>query len=237
MTCREVRGLAPLFLSGEMRGEARQRVAAHLAECPGCEREFEQQALVDARVARAVSRESPDTARIEQAVRRHIAYEPSRRRWMAAAVIAALAGSYGLWRLVTPPEWCADAARDHRVEVVQRQPRRWRSDTAEIGTVAAQNGLTLEQAASLAANGYRLERAKICGIDGQRMLHLVFTDGTRSYSVYVRPHPSAGAGVRVVRRGAEQVAGFETGRFQAIVVTDGPEAECEALARQAALRL
>jgi anti-sigma factor RsiW len=225
-----------------MHGEMSQRFAAHLAACPGCAREIEEQALVDERLAAVLLRESPDTTRIEQAVRRHVSASQSRRRWilkgaMAAGVMAAIAGSYGLWRLTSAPRWYADAARDHRAEVVDRQPRRWRTGAGEIEILAAQNGLSFAQASGMAPAGYWLEHAKTCGIDGRRMLHLVFTNGTREYSLYVGPHQSATEGVRTVRSNSQQVAGFETGRFRALVVTDGEAAECTDLARLAAERL
>ena len=242
MNCRELRSLTPLYLSGEMDGETRGRFAAHLAACPACGREIEEQALVDERLAKALLGESPDTTRIERAVRRRIAGVQSRRRWMArgaiaASALAAITGTYGLWRLTSAPRWYADAARDHRAEVVDRQPRRWRSGAAEIETLAEQNGLSFAQASGLAPEGYWLEHAKTCGIDGQRMLHLVFTNGTQEYSIYVGPHRSGTEGVRMARRNSEQVAGFETGRFRALVVTDGEAAECDKLARLAAERL
>jgi len=212
-----------------MDDEARQRFAAHLAACPECELEIEGLAAV-------LLREAPDTSRVEEAVRRRMAASRSRRRWaLAAGVLVAMVGSYE-W-LAWAPRRYVDAARDHRAEVVERQPRRWRSGAAEIEVLAAGNGLTLAEAAGLAPEGYRLEHAKICGIDGQRMLHLVFTNGTREYSIYVSPDRSAQEGVRRVERDAEQVAGFETGRFRALVVTVGPAAECEELARLAAGRL
>ena len=242
MNCREARSLMPLYLSGESEGEVRPSFAAHLAACRVCEREIEGQALLDERLAGALSREQPDTARIERFVRRHMSASRSRRRWirwgaMAASAIVAIAGTYALLRRATAPPWYADAARDHRAEVVDNQPRRWRSGEAEIDILAAQNGLSVAQVSALAPAGYSLEHAKTCGIGGQRMLHLVFTNGTRKYSIYVRPHRSAEETVRIVQRSPEQVAGFETGRFSALVVTSGDAAECEELARLVAGRL
>lgn len=243
MTCRDVRNLAPLYLSGEIDDETRHRFATHLAACPACGREIDEQALVDQRLAEALLREAPDTARIERLVRRHVSASQSRRRWIlrgaaAASVMAALAGSYGLWRLASPPRWYADAAHDHLAEVVDRQPRRWRSSPGEIESLAAQNGLSFAQVSGMALAGYRLEHAKTCGIDGRRMLHLVFTDGAREYSIYLGSHRQGAAEeVRTVRSNSLQVAGFDTGRVRALVVTDGEAAECGELAHFAARRL
>jgi hypothetical protein len=191
---------------------------------------------LDARLLKALSQETLDTTRIEQRVRHEISSTRWKRRLLiAAGLITVFAVSYGWVRHV--PKLYADAARDHQVEVVNQQPRRWRLGAADIETVTAPSGLSFAQAAALAPAGYSLERAKNCGLDGQRMLHLVFTNGAQKYSVYVRPHQSAKAGVRVLRQSTEEVAGFETGRFQAVVVTAGSASECQGLARLAASRL
>jgi len=238
MSCDEVREQAPLYLSGELAGAERARFAAHLAACTACELEIEAQGQLDARLAGALRGEVPDTTRIEAQVRREI----SRRRWVpagaiAAGLVVAAAGIYGLTRPSPAPAWYADAARDHRVEVTEGQPRRWRTDAAEIDKVAAQGGLSLAQSQDLAAPGYALERAKICGLSGERMLHLVFSNGARRYSVFVGQHAGARTGVRQVQSGSEEVAGFETGRLRAAVVTAGAASECGELARIAASKL
>ena len=69
------------------------------------------------------------------------------------------------------------------------------------------------------------------------MLHLVFTNGTREYSIYVEPHPGETTGLRTARSNSQQVAGVETPRFRVLVVTNGPAAQCIELARLAAARL
>ncbi len=241
MTCQEARDGAPLYLSAEMSGAEREQFAAHLAACPACAREMETQSQVDLRVAAAFGGELPDATRIEERVLREISRADSRRNWMTGGAIAAgllaAAGAYGLLRQAPAPPWYTDAARDHRVEVMEGQPRRWRSDAAEIDKVSALSGLTYVQAASLAAPGYALERAKICALHGERMLHLVFSDGARRYSVYVGAHQGAKEPVRSARSGPEQVAGFDTGRLRAVVVTDGSAVECDQLARVVAARL
>lgn len=242
MTCREVRNLSPLYLSGEMGAEERKHFSKHLAACVACEQEIEQYAQVDERLAASMGSELPDAARIEDAVRRNIAAERSRRRFVAAGAIAAsvalaIVGTFAFLHLTTPPRMFADAAEDHHTEVVEKQPRRWRSSAPEIEGLAQQIGLSRAQAASLAPQGYSLELAKNCAIDGQRMLHLVFTNGVRKYSVFVRPQHSAPRQVRIYRSNSEQVASLDTAQFRAIVVTEGPRAECRELAGVAAAHL
>ena len=232
---------APLYWSGELERAERERFAAHVEACPQCEQELDAQAQVDTRLAAAVGGELPDAGSVQSRVRREIGRSVWRRRWIATGAIAAgllvaFAGVTALRRPVPAPRWYADAARDHRVEVVQGEPRRWRRDAGEIAALATQTRLTYEQVAGLAASGYSLERAKFCGLGGQRMLHLVFSDGSRRYSVYVGLHLGQDQ-VGEERTGSEQVAGFATDRVRGVVVMAGTSADCAALARAVAARL
>jgi anti-sigma factor RsiW len=243
MTCEEIRNRAPLYLSGEMPAEERALFHRHLAGCAVCEQEIETQSAMDARIARALGSVMPDASRVERRVRAQMAAERRQHRWLgigavAAVLLLAAIGAAYLVRPATPaPRWFADAALDHHDEVVEGQRRRWRTDPPEVEKVTLQTGLSVSQAAGLAAPGYSLERAKMCGIDGQRMLHLVFSDGRNRYSLFVSQHQSAQESVRVERRGAEQVAGFETGRYRAAVVSGVAAGDCAKLARIAESRL
>lgn len=232
MNCREIGELAPLYLSGEMGQSDRDLFRAHLAQCMSCASELERQAALDARVREAL--ELPDAALVTRAVRGHIA---RKRIWRVAAVAAAILIAFvASWELRPKPvaRLYADAALDHRLEVMEHQPRRWRSDPAEIERLAAR--YQLHDAAALAPEGYRLEHAKMCGIDGKPALHLVYTNGNREYSVFVRAR-SEDSVPAAVRIGAEQLASIRTDRLEAIVVSAGTSAECSELARSASLGL
>ncbi len=239
MNCQEVRTLAPLYLSGELTGSGRELFAGHLSGCPECSREIEAQLDLDAQLAGAFSGSDADCQRVEERFRAQLARERAGRRWWYGAAIAAslligvTAGAIWLEPAAPTPPWFSDAARDHRVEVMEKQPRRWRSTDDELEALAAMHGLSHAQISALAPAGYRLERAKNCGINGQRSLHLVFGNGEREYSLYLSKHETA-TPLRVVRSNAESVAGFETGRYRAAVVTAGPQTECESIARFAA---
>jgi anti-sigma factor RsiW len=240
--CAGIRMRAPLYLSGEMEVEERDAFAAHIAKCSTCAERIAEDRNLDGTLRSALGGFAPDTGRLEQTLQREISVDRRRRHqaWAGAiaATVALLAGGAFAWaRWTRPPQWYTDAALDHRIEMIERQPRRWRSSDSELAGLAAQNGLQLGQLTALAAAGYRLERAKICSIDGSRMLHLVFSNGTRRYSIFVSPHLGPAETVRTIRRGAEQVAGFETGHFRGLVVSDGSAAECAALAHAAERRL
>jgi hypothetical protein len=149
-------------------------------------------------------------------------------RWAVAAAI--LIGAVMGYRALRPPRVLLDAALDHRREVVDHQPRRWRSDPAEIEKLAARSQLR----GALAPAGYRLEHAKMCGIGGKPALHLVYTNGSREFSMFVRARTGEDQKARARSVDGEQVGTFETDRFEAIAVTDGSSAECSQFVRLAA---
>lgn len=230
MNCREIEEIAPLYLSGELEEDQRVRVRAHLAQCRSCAVEMDRQVALDARVLDAVS-DMPDATAVERSVRRRIARE---RVWRFAGVAAALVLAaflgYRAWRPAPVSRLYVDAALDHRLEVMEHQPRRWRTDPAEIDKLAARYELT--NLAALAPQGYRLEHAKMCGLDGKPALHLVYTNGSQEYSVYVRARTGGGKMLREVSVGSEHLAGFATDRLEA-VVAGGSSGECREFARVA----
>jgi len=230
MNCSRIEELAPLFLSGEIDAELHAAIRVHAARCPECALHLEQQAWVDDQLRDALATPPPDTTALDRAIWRRID-TPSPRRWLipaaAAAVLVLSAASWFLPIRPAPPRIYTDAARDHHREVVDRQPRRWRSTAAEIDAVAARQGFSAAEALALAPAGYRLEHAKICGLAGKPVLHLVYTDGAREFSLYLL---HAQAGRQAVEVGAENIESFEGSRFTALAVTDASAAECRQFA-------
>lgn len=228
MNCKEIEELAPLYLSGEMEEDRQVRFHTHLAECRSCAQQMEQQAAMDTRLRKALCAGLPDAGVLERSVSREIARERA-GQWMLVAIAAMLLiGTFWGYRMLRPERLYRDAALDHRQEVVEHQPRHWRTDPAEIGTLAARYDLA--DVAALSPAGYRLEHAKMCGIDGRPALHLVYTNGAQEVSVFVRQ----GGGSEPIRAqsvGSERLARFRTARHEAVVVTAGSSGECLQFAR------
>jgi hypothetical protein len=147
--------------------------------------------------------------------------------WIAAAasVAVVLLG----YSLVRPSRLYRDAARDHRLEVIEQQPRHWRTDPAAIVKLAAR--FQLPDVATLAPAGYRLERAKMCGLEGRPALHLVYGNGTREFSVYFRTSSGGSEAIRTESVGQEQLAAFQNGRVQGVIATTASSADCVELAK------
>src|SRR5580692_7720347 len=126
MNCREIGEFGPLYLSGEMDKDQCARFEDHLAQCRSCASEVERQAALDARIQHVVAAaaELPDAAPLQRSVRRRIAAERVHRlaTVAAAVVFAALLGYWAL-RPRPVPRLFTDAALDHRLEVMEHQPR------------------------------------------------------------------------------------------------------------------
>jgi anti-sigma factor RsiW len=232
MNCRDIEEFSPLYFSGELEDARRALLETHLAQCRSCAMKMNRQAGLDARLREAVSTELPDATIVARSVRKRIAQERP-RRFAAVAAAVLCAAALGYWALRPEPvaRFYADAALDHRLEVMEHQPRHWRSDPGEVEKLAAR--FALSNAGALAPTGYHLEHAKVCGLEGKPALHLVYTNGNKEFSVYVRERTGGGTVPREVRVGSEELVGFQTERWEAVVATGGSRSECLEFARVA----
>jgi anti-sigma factor RsiW len=231
MNCKEIEELAPLYLWGELEEDRKVQFQTHLAECRSCAQQMEQQAAMDARLRKALCAGLPDAGTLERSVSRQIAVERS-GRWMLVGVAAALLIAAALgYRALRPERLYRDAALDHRLEVVEHQPRHWRTDRAEIDKLAAR--YQLHDVAALAPAGYRLEHAKMCGLEGQPALHLVYTNGVQEISLFVRSRTGGDSGISSTGVGDLYLASFQNDQIQ-IIATGGASGDCVRFVRFAA---
>ncbi|HWE52803.1 MAG TPA: zf-HC2 domain-containing protein [Bryobacteraceae bacterium] len=247
MNCTAAESFMPLYLTGELdTGEANhipaREFAAHIQSCPACAGELSRQMAIDARVRAVVLAEPADTTAIAARVIAAIepaaapAIEPaqvfpSRRTWVwglaaAAVLLAGLAIGYSGNRASlaaeTPAGFTA-AARDHRIEVAEGQPRKWRADVTAVADIAAREGIPASLVARLAPAGYRFQQGRLCKLDGVVYLHLVYADatGARRFSLYLdRVNQSPVEKVCASSVGAQHVAGFQDKHVKAMVVTE-----------------
>ena len=236
MNCRETMAASPLYLSGELDPDATAEARAHLASCAGCAAELEQLAELDRRLRDSVLGEAIDTARLDRRVRWSIA--PRRGWWIGAGAGAAAAAVLliALWTgraAPAPDPVCAAAAGDHHREVVDGRPRTWLRDDAAIQALAAREGIETAAIPRLDAAGLRLDRARLCRLDGSPFLHLVYSDGRRDVSVFLRKAAGGASAIRSADSGAEHVAWFETARTRAIVVANQSRATAVGVAHLA----
>jgi anti-sigma factor RsiW len=257
MNCSDIHELAPLYVCGELDAAHAAEFDVHLKQCPSCLHEIEAQSRLDARLRQALLAEDVDVVRVNRRIRERMAgetvepsvvsVEPRGSRWLkaalgiAAAFVLAVAGYFSF-----PGRFArvyADAAQDHQMEVVDHGPRHWTTDPTELAGLEQRLGISLHVPEEL-AGGYHLEHGKICRLDGQLYLHLVYTDGTREFSLFLRPRDgerltgrisgaSNGRLLRASDSGNEHLAAFATSQLIAVIAVDKPAGESVECARAA----
>jgi anti-sigma factor RsiW len=252
MTCKDFQTLTPLYLSGELDKSLADLYDSHMKTCAACAEEFSAQRGIDAALLRSILMQRAESAEVEEYVRQKIAAEapaetlhvrflPARRRWIAAigsVAAVALVGFFGYREFLSKniPSVYAAVAQDHHREVVEQRPRSWVNSIAEIGSLAEQQGFSATLPESLVPAGNRLERAKLCRLDGHVYLHLVYSDGAQEFSVFLLPRGGVkpagssaqpandsmaeAAPVHSAELGSEHLASVQSDRIIATVVTD-----------------
>jgi hypothetical protein len=234
MNCAAVLNLAPLYLTGELEPERADEVAAHITDCASCAWELGQQKALDAVLRETVLAEEVDSSRVEHNVRLVVG-EPVGPaplwRWFAVAGVAA-ALLLAVFLMRARPVYAA-AAKDHRLEIVELQPRRWSTDRVSIAAMAQRQGVPDSVIDGLAPAGYHLAQGKLCFLDGKVFLHLVYANNAGALSVFLRPADRI-EGVHAERHGAEHVAGFQDQKLNAVFVTEQPGDAAVRFAKSAA---
>lgn len=195
---------------------------------------------LDQRLRASILSEEMDTAQLERSICERI--RPARiPRWAlatAAGILLAFGGgaAYLAFKPSAPPI-CVAAARDHGREILDGSPREWLTGLAAIQSLAAQQRVPAAAVAALGTTGYRLERARLCLLDNQVFLHLVYSKSDFEYSVYLRPRDGQSpfdASIRQASSGTENLAYFQTDRLIAVFVAEHSSADALAIARAGA---
>jgi hypothetical protein len=246
MSCSEISTLTPLYLAKELGPEQMRDFARHLESCAGCSQSIKQQAAHDAQLRDAILAEPLDTAALERGVMQGIRARNPGRRWLAVGALAAAAVllamiSYQAMVSMHMKSTLAAAARDHRTEIVDRQPRKWITDTASLQTLARKQGFATNVITSDAPDGYHLAQGRLCFLNGQVFLHLVYTAGAANFSLFLRrPGKRFLFTPRATGTGnflSQNTAGIEKQYVTAVVVTQQPGDIANRLAKSVAATL
>ena len=247
MNCSEVSTLMPLWLTKELDPAQTRDFAVHVESCAGCLDNLARLQACDEQLRAAIRGESLDTASIEGRVREAMRATRPMRRWLpAAALIAAsLLLAFAGWRGVLSARMnktLAAAARDHLIEIVDRQPRKWITDVAALQSLVRKHGFESGTIAAYAPAGYHLAQGRLCFLNGQIFLHLVYVTGTGNFSLFLRrPGKMRLASVSDTARAGdfarEHTAGFQRNYLTAIVVTEEPADIARRLAESVAAAL
>jgi len=145
---------------------------------------------LDQRVRESILSEEIDATSLERSIRARLR-RPGMPRWLfaaAAGIVLAIGGGLvyrGFFKPQTPPI-CLAAVQDHEREVLRSEPRRWLSGLSAIESLAEKQGIPASAVAALNTTGYNLERGRLCFLNRQIFLHLVFTRNGDALSVYLK---------------------------------------------------
>jgi anti-sigma factor RsiW len=255
MNCSEIAALAPLYRAGELDPAGAAAFAAHLADCPECARSLREQEQLDDLLRGVILSEAVSTTAVDRRVRERVAAElggvprpslavGSGPRWRIAALasVAALLLLAVAYRHLSGPHGVyADAAADHRSEVVDAHWRPWLTDPVAISALAERTGVAPRAVLALAPPGYHLARAKRCALNGRPFLHLVYSNGAQEFSAYLRPRDeevlpglngkTKPGALYTTDFGAEHLGCVQTSGLTAMIVTDESAAAASDLAR------
>lgn len=269
MECREFEALEPAYPNlqpgpeqgTELAEHDKRRLEAHLLECSACARAYQMRIALDDLLRDAVVHREVKEDRVIAEVRTRIASQrptniqtPGRGRgwvlaWASAVVMGMLlliAGAYFLQR-PAPADLFTDAVADHFQEVTQHSPVEWTSDRVVMRKLLQDWVGDPAIADSLTPPGFHLSRIRICELMNRNYLHLVYANGGRELSVFLRRrdgedipgrkiqalHDSASA-LYMARHGEMEVAGFQTPVVTVLFVGDMEQATLRQIAVHAA---
>lgn len=200
--CQKTRELIGLYLDNELEATPTQQTAAHLEQCASCRREFEAIRSQNELLSRSIKNSAYDTqplrASIEAAtIGRHRVHLPlwtlARTRAGAMAFISALAvviaaliylqgfiGASG----ANPLYWAA--AENHRACIADYAAPDWVRSQTDIDELAASFLDEKVHISLMIGSDYRLTHARVCLLNGERFLHLIYeTSDRREASLFV----------------------------------------------------
>ncbi|HEX4227870.1 MAG TPA: hypothetical protein VHZ07_04320 [Bryobacteraceae bacterium] len=242
MNCRQITELKARYFCAELDYGDMREFEAHVLGCRECAETIAEEREMDECIRAGILQDTPDTALLETRVRGAIRRQALRGPLVGGAVAAALVLFFALSRPFGS-DWqnarlCDDAAGDHFAEIVRQDPRHWRFSASEIDSLAIQQGIKPYLLAALASGEYRLERVKLCRLDGRIFLHAVYRSGRNRVSVYLRASPSANSeAISAMKRHGEYVASLGRAGILAIVVSNASEQAVMSFARSAAMAI
>ncbi len=245
MTCQEFSRLTTEYLARALPEAQRAAYAAHAQSCAVCGAELAREEELDGLLRGVVTADTVAADRVNAAVRQRIGAEARVQRTralqaMAAALVIGVAG-WGAYAALHVPAVYAQAAGDHRREVVDGQRRVWVSDLREIQTLGSRLGLAAVPVETLAPAGHTFHHGRLCRLDGKLFLHLTYRSSESEISLFVQKPDTAPAaligrdtvnGHSCWQRG--DVAAVQTAEMQVLVTGT---AEPAVIARYAAGRL
>jgi hypothetical protein len=260
MKCEDSQNAMPLFLACELDGQSSADFERHIKICADCRKEINLQKNYDIFLRQAFAEETLETAALRERVRRQIGVSdkprislwklPQMRFGFAFAALLIVLGIGLVYFVFKPnqPTIYAGVARDYTEDVIEQMPKQgWHDGETEAIEYARQQFGDEKVAAALAPEGYRLVRTRVCNPAGKLFVHLIYDNGERQISFYVRKKDDnlPGKPVEIINDRAfyaeriktVEIAAFQSARFTVLLASDLPREESLRLAGKAVERL
>jgi anti-sigma factor RsiW len=244
MNCSEVHYYSPLYHSGELDESLLGMFQQHLAICTTCDHVIRTEKATD-NALRLACDELVDCSELRERVLGKIREEqkpkPGFRFTPAygfagtAVLVLVMFAAFTSFRASKqmPLTIYRDAADDHRAEVAGHMNLKWAQDSSSILAVASSLGVTEEITQQITPAGFHLDRARVCRLLSHRYVHLVYSDGRREVSYFVRSREGeelTGSPIITVNGKAIYadsvrdlaVAGFQSSSVTVLLVSDEP---------------
>lgn len=194
MNCPYVDSVTDAYLSGEIENA---QWKTHIAGCAWCSSKLSEEAELDLLLKHALTEEPIATQPLEARIRRSISHSatPTRPPMLALRYAAAAMLIWGALSLATfgyaksrmdRTAICVDAADDHREEVIDKAPRKWRIDPQDLQTLSQKMTGDSGLAQRIALAGYQFSGARTCYLHGKRYMHLRYSNGSNEISLFLR---------------------------------------------------
>lgn len=215
------------YVDGALDPAACPDLEAHLAACPECRAQAEEERALRGRLRAMPSPEpSPE---LEARVRRSLRARPRRASWLlpvAAGLVALLAWGRGASPFVA---WELSRDHDHCFGKRRLPAQVLSSDPARVAEWFESHGTTVPLI-PVAAAGLELVGARYCFLGDRTAAHLYYTSGEHHLSLYVVPGPARDPSPRGTRPRGNFVRLLQMGGTTVGLVSEKEE-NVEAFAR------
>ncbi|HKT52393.1 MAG TPA: zf-HC2 domain-containing protein [Candidatus Angelobacter sp.] len=253
MNCDQIHETTPLYLTGELQGEALKEFSEHIAECGACAGNIESDRQIDDALRSALGDEMPNASAVVVRVRKQIDshvpwWHAPHLGWakiglaFAACLVLALASLGWLSTYRHQRAMAMAAADDHFNDLVLLRHSDWLVKPADMAALIQQQ--FPEHAGLLrliTPERSSLEKVRLCRLKQATYAHIVFKTGEVETSVFLIGNPQRTSGyqaadLRNVGHDLE-VSGFSASDLSGIVVGRHGVVPTTQIARQLAERL
>jgi anti-sigma factor RsiW len=252
MNCSEVKDLIQVYLDNELDARNTLEVQRHLEYCPACSRLLEAYLVQDQALKRSARLESVDSSAAREKILATIRNQPPQARfqWLlrpvwrrvavaAVVIIAVVLLLRGAFVPGINERVYAAVASDHADHCSIEMVMGAITDINELDKLCAEYA-RMRATPDLSVFGLANPRGRICTVNGEQFLHLIFYDQERQpLSVFAKPHSIDSITKRSVlyHEGGYQVASVSRSGVDVLVVSSFGDEKTTAIGQEIADQL